>query len=68
MRKLDNKSCEGLRLRVVNDRFTRKLEKPVGKTPDFFSVVYESKDMKFCTQVPKTCVHKRFILDFHLFA
>ena len=33
MRKLDNKSCDGLRL--SKDRFTRKLEKPVGETPNF---------------------------------
>ena len=24
--------------------------------------------MKFCTQVPRTCAHKRLVLDFHLFA
>ena len=24
--------------------------------------------MKFCTQVPKTCMYKRLALDFHLFA
>ena len=24
--------------------------------------------MKFCTQVTRTCVHKRLVLDFHLFA
>ena len=24
--------------------------------------------MTFCTHVPRTCVHKRLILDFHLFA
>ena len=24
--------------------------------------------MKFCTQVPRTCVHKRLVFDFHLFA
>ena len=34
----------------------------------FFSVVYEDKGMKFCTQFPGTCVHKYFVLDFHLFA
>ena len=34
----------------------------------FFSAIYEGKGMKFCTQVPRTCVHKRLVLDFHLFA
>ena len=34
----------------------------------FFSVVYEGKSMKFCAQAPKTCIHKRYVLDFHLFA
>ena len=34
----------------------------------FFSAVYEGKGMKFCTQVPRTCVCKRLGLDFHLFA
>ena len=24
--------------------------------------------MKFCTQVIRTCLHKRLLLDFHLFA
>ena len=24
--------------------------------------------MKFCTQVPRTCLHKRLVFDFHLFA
>ena len=33
-----------------------------------FSAVYEGKGMKFCTQVARTCVHKRSVLDFHLFA
>ena len=28
------------------------------------SVVYEAKGMKFCTRVPRTCVHKRSVLDF----
>ena len=50
-------------------RFTRKHEKPAGKTPaGFFSVVYEAKGLKFYTQVPRTCVHKCLVLDFHLFA
>ena len=40
-------------------------KEPIGS---FFSVVYEAKGMKLCTQVPKTCVHKRLVLDFHLFA
>ena len=34
----------------------------------FFSVVYEAKGMKFCTQIPRACVRKHLILDFHLFA
>ena len=33
-RTLDNKSCEGLCLRV-KDRFIRKLEKPTDETPIF---------------------------------
>ena len=33
-----------------------------------FSVVYEAKSVEFCTQVPRTCVQKRLVLDFHLFA
>ena len=35
---------------------------------NLYSVVYEAKDMKFCRQVPRTYVHKRLVLDFHLFA
>ena len=31
------------------------------------SVVYEAKGMTYCTQVPRTCVHKRLVFDFHLF-
>ena len=50
------------------DRFTRKLVKPIIRNARFFSVVYEAKGMKFCTQVPRTCVHKHLVLDFHLFA
>ena len=34
MRKLDNKSCEGLRLRVKTDS-QESLKKPTGKTHDF---------------------------------
>ena len=34
----------------------------------FFSVVCAAKGMKFCTDIPRTCVHKRLVLDFHLFA
>ena len=34
VRKLDQNSCEGLHLQGF-DRFTRKLEKPMGKTPYF---------------------------------
>ena len=49
------------------DSFTPKLEKPMGKTPHFFSVVHEANGMIF-TQVPRTCVHKRLVVDFHLFA
>ena len=30
----------------------------------FSKIVYETKGMKFCTQVPITCVHKRLVLDF----
>ena len=33
-----------------------------------FTNVYEAKGMKFCTQVPRACVHKRLVLDFNLFA
>ena len=49
------------------DSFTSKLEKPIGNAA-FFSVVYEAKGMKFFTQVPRTCVDKSLVLDFHLFA
>ena len=34
MRKLDNESCEGLLLQVKRDS-QEKLEKLIGKTPDF---------------------------------
>ena len=67
MRKLDNKSCEGLRLQVKRDS-QEKLEKPIGTTPDFsqlFMKLREAKSMKFCTQVPRTCLHKRLVFDFH---
>ena len=47
---------------------SRKLVKHVGKTPDFFSVVYEDEGMKSCTQVPRTCMDKHLVLNFHLFA
>ena len=67
MRKLDNKSCEGLCF-ASKDSFTPKLEKPTGKTSDFVSVVYKASGMKFCAQVPRTCVRKHLVLDFHLFA
>ena len=57
VRELDYNSCEALHLHGK--------EKPIGKNAPFFSVVYEAKGMKFCTQVPRTCAH---ILDFYLFA
>ena len=53
---------------MSKDRSTRKLEKPVGKTPDFSQLIMKLRGMKFCTHVPRTCVHKRLVLDFHLFA
>ena len=65
MRKLDNKSCDGLRLRVKADS-KENLKKTVGKIPDC-SVVYEAKGTKCCTQVPSTCIRKRLVLDFHSF-
>ena len=52
---------------MSKERFTPKLEKPIGKMPDFLSCC-EAKGMIFCTQVPRTCVHKRLVLDFYLFA
>ena len=59
-------SCEALHLQG-QDIFTRKLEKPIGKTPNF-SQFFKAKGMKFCTQVPRTCVHKLLFLELHLFA
>ena len=29
---------------------------------------YETKGVKFCTEVPRTRVHKPLVLDFHLLA
>ena len=66
MRKLDNKPCEGLRLRVKAD--SQENLKNLKAKRSILSVVYEAKGMKFCIQVPRTCVDKRFVLDFHLFA
>ena len=51
---------------MSKDSFTPKLEKPISKT-HLFTVVYEAKGMKLCTQVPRICVHKCLVLDFHLF-
>ena len=45
----------------------RKYEKPSGNTSQFSWLFYIVKGMKFCTQVPRTCVQKRVVLDFHLF-
>ena len=30
-----------------------------------FSVCYEAKGVKFCTQVPRRRMHKLLVLDFH---
>ena len=39
-----------------------------GKTPDFSQLFMKLRVyMKFCTHVPRTCVNKRLVLDFHLF-
>ena len=66
MRKLDNKSCEGLHLQVKRDSQENLKNLYVKHT--IFPVVYEAKGMTFCTHVPRTCLQKRLILDFHLFA
>ena len=42
---------------MSKESFTPKLEKHIGKTPDFLSCC-DAKGMKFCTQVLRTCVHK----------
>ena len=39
-KKLDNKSCEGLHLQRCH-RFTTKLGKPIGTTPDFSQLFME---------------------------
>ena len=70
MKKLDNKSRERLRLRVR--QFHTKIEKPIGKTPDLSQLFMKlgarggggARGMKFCTQVPRTYVYKRLVLDF----
>ena len=62
MRKLDNTSCEGLRLQVKT--VSHQNLKNYTQNARFFSVAYEAKDMKFCTQVPRVCVHKRLVLHF----
>ena len=46
----------------------KKLEKPIGKTPRFSQLSMKLKGKKFCTHVPRTCVHKLLVLNFHLFA
>ena len=49
------------------DSFTPKLENPTGNSL-LVSVVYEADGMKFSTRIPRTCMCKRLVLDFHLFA
>ena len=59
MRKLDNKSSKGLRLRMKADSH-QNLKNERYREP-LFSVTYEAKGVKFCT-------HKPLVLDFHLLA
>ena len=63
MRRLDNKSCEGLRLRVKTVSHQNLKNSEVRELFSLFSIVYEAKDVKFRIQVPRTCVHKCFVLD-----
>ena len=51
MRKLDNTSYEGLRLRLKTDSH-QDLKNLEVRGPTF-SAVYEAKGVKFCTQVPE---------------
>ena len=52
----------------VNVQIHNKTWKTNRYNARFFSVVYGAKGMKFCTQVARSCVHKRLVFDFHLFA
>ena len=63
----NNKRC-GIIKSSLHGPFTRKLEKPIGQMPDFSQLFMKLKGMKFCTQVPRTCVDKRLFLEFHIFA
>ena len=52
---------------MCKGRFTPilgKLARGIGNP--LFSVTYEVKGVKFCTQVPRKCMHKPLVLDFHL--
>ena len=51
VKKLDEKSCEGLDLRV--NTVSHQCLKTLQVKRRFFSVAYEAKGMRFCTQVPK---------------
>ena len=63
---LDYNSCEALHLQGKTD--SQKNLKNLSVKRPIFSVVYEAKDMKFCTHGPRTCVQKRSVLDIYLFA
>ena len=54
MRKLDNQSCEGLRLRVKTDSH-QNLKNFEVRGPTF---LYEAKGVKFCIQLPEhVCIN-----------
>ena len=72
---INQDQSEGARLQFICKHYICKVKtdsqenlKSLQVKRPIFSVVYEAKGMKFCTQVPTTFVHKLLVLDFHVFA